>query len=341
MRLTYLIRLPCRGRFTPTLKTGLEFLQEAILIWIQFTGKKNEIMKQNFNHTFFIISCFCFMLLLSCEKEIPLDAEEKEPRIVVNCIFADGDSVYVHVSESRDVLYEGALPNLTTAVAKLYDANGNLLGDFTHQTDGYYKLSNYTPVAGATYKIEVSHAGFNTVNAQTYTPEIISIGSVDTFQTGDYMSYNIKFPDNPSEANYYAITMEKISIYEDEFTGELYYNSEYYFETSEIYTQNGYADIDGAKSGSIFLFSDASFNGSQCSFTGKTYMHPESIDSVIVVVGLHALSEDYFKYKLSLEKYNETAGDPFAQPVQVYSNIENGFGIFGAYSIYRDTVLIE
>ncbi|MBK6525335.1 MAG: DUF4249 family protein [Crocinitomicaceae bacterium] len=30
-----------------------------------------------------------------------------------------------------------------------------------------------------------------------------------------------------------------------------------------------------------------------------------------------------------MEKYQETAGDPFAQPVQVYSNVENGFGIFG------------
>jgi hypothetical protein len=64
-------------------------------------------------------------------------------------------------------------------------------------------------------------------------------------------------------------------------------------------------------------------------------------DSTIIVVSLMSLSEDYFKYKLSLEKYQETAGDPFAQPVQVYSNVENGFGIFGGYSVYRDSLFFE
>ena len=59
------------------------------------------------------------------------------------------------------------------------------------------------------------------------------------------------------------------------------------------------------------------------------------------ILKLNYSKEDYFKYKLSLEKYQETAGDPFAQPVQVYSNVENGFGIFGGYSVYRDTLFFE
>jgi hypothetical protein len=71
---------------------------------------------------FFLITAALAFTLISCEKEIPLDAEQKVPRIVVNSIFGDGDTIYVHVSESRDVLFEGDLPNLTTAVVKLQDA---------------------------------------------------------------------------------------------------------------------------------------------------------------------------------------------------------------------------
>lgn len=284
---------------------------------------------------FFLITAALAFTLISCEKEIPLDAEQKVPRIVVNSIFGDGDTIYVHVSESRDVLFEGDLPNLTNAIVKLQDVNGNTLGDFTHQGEGIYKLNNYLPVAGQTYHLNVTHAGFDPVDAQTQTPSVITINSTDTLRKNDEMNYSIKFSDNASTTNYYAIAIEKIII------GDFYQYSDYYFETSEIFTQNGSADVDGTKYGSIFLFSDATFNGGQCIFDASTYNPAQSTDSTIVVVSLMSLSEDYFKYKLSLEKYQETAGDPFAQPVQVYSNVENGFGIFGGYSVYRDSLFFE
>ena len=46
-------------------------------------------------------------------------------------------------------------------------------------------------------------------------------------------------------------------------------------------------------------------------------------------------SEHYDKYiKTSiLSRLNESSDLPFSEPVQIYSNIENGFGIFGACAI--------
>ena len=55
---------------------------------------------------------------------------------------------------------------------------------------------------------------------------------------------------------------------------------------------------------------------------------------------LHNISQDYYYYRRSLELYNQSSDNPFAQPVQVYSNIENGFGIFaGAQVNYFDIEL--
>ena len=52
---------------------------------------------------------------------------------------------------------------------------------------------------------------------------------------------------------------------------------------------------------------------------------------------LYNISQDYYYYRRSLELYNQTSGNPFAQPVQVFSNIQNGFGIFaGAQVNYFD-----
>lgn len=292
---------------------------------------------------------FCYLaaafFVLSCEKEIPLDKEELERRIVVNGLFSAGDTMYIHLSESRDVLYEGDLPDITTASAGLYDSNDNLLGNFVHQSDGYYKLSDYLPVAGNTYRLKVINSGFDDVSGESEAPSVISVTSVDTMRKGNNMEYEIKFSDDPSQTNYYAVTINTFIISTDTVTGDVYDFENPFFSTKETFTQNGSADVDGSKWGTIFLFSDATFNGGACSFTaqnnifGNTYLNQE--DSIWVVVGLRSVSQDYYKYSISYANYQATSGDPFAQPVQVYSNIENGFGIFGGYSGYSQTLIIE
>ncbi len=39
-----------------------------------------------------------------------------------------------------------------------------------------------------------------------------------------------------------------------------------------------------------------------------------------------------YLYRRSIDDYENAQGDPFAEPVQVYSNIENGYGIFAGFS---------
>lgn len=285
-----------------------------------------------------LLASFILLPILgSCEKEIPLKDEEKAPRIVVNGIFEAGGEIYIHLSESRNVLYQYPLPNIFDADAKLWSADDQLLGTFTSLGEGFYTV-NYTPTVGQTYKLTVSAGNFESVSASTYTPSIISVASVDTLRKGDQMTYNIHFSDNGAEENYYAVTLQKLSFYYDEFSGDTIYYTETYFCTDEIYTQNGYSDVDGTKCDEIFYFSDNSFNGQNVSFYAQHSL--AKYDTSLVVVSLRSVSEDYFKYKLSLSKYYETQGDPFAQPVQVYSNIDKGFGIFGGYSVYTDTLLI-
>jgi hypothetical protein len=53
---------------------------------------------------------------------------------------------------------------------------------------------------------------------------------------------------------------------------------------------------------------------------------------------LQSINQDYYTYLKSLNMYYESGGseDPFSEPVVIFSNIENGYGIFGAYD--TDTV---
>lgn len=57
-----------------------------------------------------------------------------------------------------------------------------------------------------------------------------------------------------------------------------------------------------------------------------------------VMVELQAISPELYRYLKSAQHYRVTANDANAEPVQIYSNIEGGWGIFGSLSYDRHFV---
>lgn len=53
------------------------------------------------------------------------------------------------------------------------------------------------------------------------------------------------------------------------------------------------------------------------------------------MVGWIRMSEDYYKYQRTYIKQIETKNNPFASVIEVYSNIENGVGIFAGHNRQR------
>lgn len=54
-----------------------------------------------------------------------------------------------------------------------------------------------------------------------------------------------------------------------------------------------------------------------------------------VMVELQAISPELYRYLKSVELYRITESDAFSEPVQIYSNVQNGWGIFGSLSSQR------
>ena len=44
------------------------------------------------------------------------------------------------------------------------------------------------------------------------------------------------------------------------------------------------------------------------------------------------ISETYYEYLKTARLHDETRENPFAEPLNVYGNVENGYGIFAGYS---------
>jgi hypothetical protein len=47
-----------------------------------------------------------------------------------------------------------------------------------------------------------------------------------------------------------------------------------------------------------------------------------------LTIELHTVTEAYYLYRFTQRQQDWIDGDPFAEPAQVQTNIENGYGIF-------------
>jgi len=54
-----------------------------------------------------------------------------------------------------------------------------------------------------------------------------------------------------------------------------------------------------------------------------------------VMVELQAITPEFYRYLKSVELYRVTESDAFSEPIQIYSNVKNGWGIFGSLSSQR------
>ena len=84
------------------------------------------------------------------------------------------------------------------------------------------------------------------------------------------------------------------------------------------------------------------YYGSKDYFTDKHFIMEQVLNEpdvpARVMVELQALSPELYRYLKSVELFCITESDAFSEPVQIYSNVQNGWGILGALSYDRHFV---
>jgi len=82
-------------------------------------------------------------------------------------------------------------------------------------------------------------------------------------------------------------------------------------------------------------------------FEGKTQVLSFDLDIYNFIndennlnIELFSISKDIYMYLLTFQAQQETEESPFAEPVMVYNNIKDGYGIFAGFSVYKDSILI-
>ncbi|HKM93849.1 MAG TPA: DUF4249 domain-containing protein [Prolixibacteraceae bacterium] len=231
-----------------------------------------------------------------------------------------------------------------------------------------YRSTSTKAEAGKTYKLEVKHPKYETAFGETTLPEPIEIIELKTetkLMNYDYGQENqlivkMKFKDRADENNYYRISYTQT-------IGELY---NYYNENPDtaytIYISSTNFGINlnsndkilsndedandflfGSPNNRYNLFTDDLISGKEyeiefVAFSNFSYSDYENNETkgffsspgefYSIDVKLSTISREAFLYMKASNAQQWYGEDFFSEPVQAFSNIENGVGIVAGYS---------
>lgn len=271
----------------------------------------------------------------SCEKIIDIDLPETERKMVVNGLITPDSLVTVNLTKSLSVLEVDSFIFVPDARVTL-SLGEEIIGELSYQDKGDYILPGYYPGMGNTYRLDIEVPDLQAAYAETTIPESTMLQAVDTSwvtdEWGEQVLYlNLQFEDQPDQDNYYGLVVYATSKEFDFLTGEFTGNKETH--TVYIGRTDPILEEEGLFFGERLLFNDLTFQGKSKSIEFELYDYAfYTSDTVWLDVRLEEIEEDYYLYALSSEKYSATFRNPFSEPVQVYNNIEGGFGLFSSYS---------
>ena len=310
-----------------------------------------------------------FILLLAmcgCEKVVDLNITTHNPLLVVNGIL-DTDSIpSILISHSTGAFVQDDISCILDADVLLYEddvllglmiLDSSNIDTFTITQDGwwneinnefisYYKF-DANPKPGSTYSIDVNHIDYESVYATTTIPndiELIAFDVVDHSNDTDTTVYNatlnVTFDDAVNQRNYYRIRLFLHT--EGQHWGEdnAFVNRKNYplvLYSNDPSLSQGIPWDEYTFSGRTALFSDNLFNGDQKEISFDIEYKLEGIEyGDSLFLQFTSFSEDGYNYFNSIETNRGQFISPFGtEPVPVYSNVENGIGIFaGGNSMY-------
>ena len=281
--------------------------------------------------------------LCACEQVIEPDLPEHPPRLVLRAFFTSDGSWTAQVARSFWILepVPADRPVVADAAVELL-AGDRVVGEleFNDAAQGYV-FGDSTLRAGETYSLQVTAPGFETIRATDTVPmpvptSVLSYRALATSRSdsGDSLELSLKLEiqDPPGEENYYQVSLYRV------FAGRGASRIELSFSTKDpsILADNsvdGSPFEEGGFEGDAPYFRDALFDGR----THEIELSPDlGRDPAPDPSGIHLqvlyISETYYEYLKTARLHDDTRDNPFAEPLNVHSNVENGYGIFAGYS---------
>lgn len=279
----------------------------------------------------------------SCEREVELDLNAPEDKLVLYSNFTPGSDITLQVGKSRSVINQDPEEFLPGADVSLYEDDVFLEKlDFKVGTDALppiYQSSQTEVKNGKKYRVEVSLDGFDDVTAESHIPIPSTIKDfysfdlmVDKDSNPGLVKYsykvNAKINDVPNVTNYYHLIMYQVVFHEIINDGML--DTIPTLELMNFDISSNTNDVVSYLNQGILVKDNPFSNGYQFDFNIE--INPLRSYLGLALFELRTVSEDYYLFYTSIARQQGITNTLFAEPIFIYENVSNGYGIFAGYS---------
>lgn len=297
---------------------------------------------------FFLLLTICVSFLTSCIEDVNIkDTFDIEPQIVLYCrICPQADQNYAYMYSSL-VFFPGRsgenIKRLSDGIVEISDDEKNWIRFASSGFDGFFLLGKeqISIEEGKIYYIRASCPGFETVTSSCMVPYMREVNlrrsremvtCYGHFDNNKQKHFHEVFmwTDYPNEENYYMLSATYTSweyyYHYDGPYGDSWVDSSGVYKLGSIY--------DDESSGSC-LFSDEGRDGKDIKIINsycEIYNSGKQGDTLYFTI----MDKSCYLYEQSIMNYYNSMGIELMtlfEPVLIHSNIKNGLGLFGAFSI--------
>lgn len=262
-----------------------------------------------------ILILFSLIILsASCEDVIEINLNNMEPKLVIEGVINDSDNqCIIKLSKTTDYFNPKTNPAVSDAVVTLTE-NGDTIASFTEIEPGTYSGKNVRTKSNINYTLYIVSEG-ETYKANAIIPQKVNIDSLTCTYNPQSIIYEVgyvvscHFSDPGEFRNFYRLKTYKISD-----------------RTHAKYSKD--------------LYDDDLFNGNNVKLPWSYEVYQQSDTVVVELYTLDVQTYDYYKTLFSISGGADMMSP--TTPANPNTNISNGaLGYFGAYTISRDTIIIE
>lgn len=334
---------------------------------ISFSSRLNSpISCVNRFDLFAVVLAVVVLVSTGCESTVDVEVPDHRPQLVVNSLFANGERWAVEVSRTTGAFQGDTLSSprftLDDATVTVTASGGpqrtlsytdtltraELVG-FRASLPGAYTTLESAPEPGRPYTVRVQADGYEPVEATSRIPVPVPVTVTSTARriptdipiVAQKRTITLRIQDPPGEDNYYWV---RIAQFRRSSSREVLFTTQDWSiindaptdldDTGEVVLARAYfqdALFDG-RAHEIDLNVEESIGTPPGSGAGEDDPYP------YFVVEVGVLSADLYEYLVSARILDETNDNPFAEPVDLYSNVEPGYGLVAGRHLRRFTV---
>jgi hypothetical protein len=277
--------------------------------------------------TIHLLLCVAFLLMIAaCQKTVFIDVGQIQPRLVVNSILDKDSIISVQVSKSKSMMDSSqSIERINNATVKIFEDN-ILKQTLTKGLSGQYNAT-IKPKLASDYRLEIENTGFGHVEATALIPQsphLISATQTTELTPGSapqYIKFRVGLKDDGIQSDYYYL---KAFFIKKGFAPGA---KNKYVLACDIYSDDNVVVTDDHTLRGV-IFDNAAFVGSNYELI--VYTASRITQDYNLWFELSSITSDYYRYLVSAIMQNNAGNNPFAEPVVIKSNIQNGTGIFGA-----------